>query len=316
MATYLGFGSYLGAGEESAWGTAVSRDHFWRLVSSDLRRVLTKTPRETLDEGSGGMSGKHFVSRDLVQGSVTILATFEGIGLLLKHLMWGAATTGPSGGYYTHTYTLGASAPTGGLTLEIVQGTGSAIVYEGCRIQSARFRLQADGRMEITMQIIGETSGAPTTATSATYTTNENELEAHQFGTIGWNSDTYVPHDVEFSIDNRLDVRVKVGSKLTKDPKPTGLRTVSLSATLDYETDDVQNDYTGDTTSTLTLTATSGSSSVTFTMHGAYITADEIAVNTHGVLPEAVTWMAQRVDASNRGFSIAVVNTQSSATAA
>lgn len=316
MATYLGFGSFLGVGEESAWGTAVSRDHFYRLMSSSIRRVVAKTQRETLYEGSGLVSAKHFIDRDIVEGDVVILATYEGMGLLLKHTLWASGTSGPSGGYYTHTYTLGASAPTGGLTMEVCQGTGSAIVYEGCRIKSARFRVTAEGRMEITLSIVGETSGAPTSASSPTFTTTETELEGWMVGALGWNSDSYVARDAEVMIDNKLDARVKLGSKLTKDPKPTGLREITCSATIDYESDDPQNDYTGDTSATLSFSATSGTFSFGFALHGAHLTKDEIGVNTHGVLPEALTWRASHVDSSNKGIAVTVINTQSSATAA
>lgn len=313
---YLGVNSCVMIGEESTWGTAVSRTHSYRLMSSSLRRVVDKAARETLYEGSGLVSRKRFIRADKVEGSITFLATFHAMGVWLKHALWGTpGTTGPSGGYYTHTYTLGASAPTGGLTIEIVQGGGSAIVYEGCRISKLTAKLAAAGVMEVTVDIIGETSGAPTSAGTPTFTTTETELEHYMAGTIGWNSDTYTAKSIELAIDNKLEPRQLLGSKLTKDPKPTALRTISFSADMEYESDDPQTDYTGDTESDLVFAVTSGTFSLTITVHNAYLTKDEIGIDQHGPLGEAVAWMGQS-DATDKGISIVVVNTQSSAVAA
>lgn len=317
MATYLNFSSAVGLGEESTWGTAVSRTHWYRLLSSSIRRVVAKKQRETLSEGGALVSVKHFIARDTVEGTIKLYATFHAMGLILKHAMWGTpATTGPSGGYYTHTYTLGGSAPTGGLTVEVLQGDGSSIVYEGVRIRGMKLTVAAEGVMEVELDVIGETSAAPGSAGVPSFTTTETEIEAHMVGAIGWNSDSYIGHNFELSLDNKLDFRVKLGSKLTKDPKPTALREVMCSAGIDYEGDDPQNDYTGDVAANLTISGTSGTFSFGITVHNAYLDKDEIGIESHGVVPEALAWRGQHVDANSKGLEIVVVNTQSSATAA
>ena len=44
---YNGIGACVGFGEESTWGTAVSRTHWRPLISSSLTRTIEKVPRPT-----------------------------------------------------------------------------------------------------------------------------------------------------------------------------------------------------------------------------------------------------------------------------
>lgn len=310
---YSGFGSFVGFGAESTWGTAVSRTKFFRLLSSSLRRNVSKVKRETLYEGTGLVSRRSFVAQDDVGGSVSFEGTYEDMGLILHHAMWSSSTTGPSGSDYTHTYILGATAPAGGLTIEIAQGTGSAIVYEGCRIAKIKMSVEAGGRCVVEIEIIGQTSGAPTSAGTPTFGTSEVEMEHHQFSQITWNSTAYDLRTFSLELDNKLDRRQVLGTKLTADPKPSALRDVSMMVSSDYESDNWQSGLTAHTQASAVISATASARSITFTMHNAYIETDEIGVNTHGVLPESIKLVGQS-DATNRGLAVVVVNTQSTAT--
>jgi len=310
---YIGHGSFVGFGGESAWGTAVTRTKFFRLRSSSLRRSVKKVKRETLYEGVGLVSRRSFVAADDVEGTISFEGTYEDMGLILHHAMWSSSTTGPSGSDYTHTYILGASAPTGGLTIEVAQGTGSAIVYEGCRIAKIKLAVEAGGRCVVDIEIIGQTSGAPTTASTPTFGTNEVELEHHQFSQITWNATAYDLRTFSLELDNKLERRQVLGTKLTADPKPSGLRDVSAMISSDYESDNWQNGLTAHTQASAVISATASARSITFTMHNAWIESDEIGVNTHGVLPESIKLVGQS-GSSDRGLAIVVVNTQSSAT--
>lgn len=314
MAVNAGFNSFVGIGAESTWGTAVARTKFYRLKSSTLRRKVTKVKRDTLYEGTGLVSRRSFVAQDDVEGSITILATYEDIGLILHHAMWSSSTTGPSGSDYTHTYVLGSSAPAGGLTIEVAQGGGSAIVYEGCRVTKLKLSVEAGGLCMLEMEIIGQTSGAPTSASSPTFGTTEVEMEHHHFSQITWNSTAYDLRSWTLELDNRLERRQVLGTKLTADPKPSGLRDVSMTVSSDYDSDNWQNGLTAHTSASAVIAATASARSITATLHNAYIDSDEIGVDTHGVLPESIKLIGQS-DATNRGLALVVVNTQSSATA-
>lgn len=138
---YHGRGAVIGLGEESTWGTAVSRTNWRPLISTDLTRTIEKVPRPSLRVGAAGaMRRAHYVQADNAGGSFEIEATYENVGLLIKHIMGTVATTGS--GPYTHTYTFADDVPTG-LTIENVRGTGTSEVFEGCRINTATLAVSA-----------------------------------------------------------------------------------------------------------------------------------------------------------------------------
>lgn len=106
-----------------------------------------------------------------------------------------------------------------------------------------------------------------------------------------------------------------LGSKLTTDPKPSGLRTITLTISADYENDEWQTGMTADTQSDAVLAASFGTDhSIEWTVHNAYVSTDEIGINVHGYIPEAVTLMGES-DATDKGLAIVITNTQSTATA-
>lgn len=315
MALGLGYFSSVGFGEESTWGTAVSRTHWYRLVSSNLRRRTVKIQRPVLGEDSSGMALKHLLVQHMVEGRVVLLVGLEGLGLLLKHALWGTpATTGTNP--YTHTYKLGSSQPAGGLTVELIHGNASAEVFEGCRINRLVLRGASGGFVQIEMDIIGETSGGLTSAGSPTYTTNEVEISSHMAGSLSFNSASYTISDnFELVLDNRLRRRMLFGSLYTKDPKPTGRRGVSLSLGVEYETDALPTALTADTQGDVAVTFTNGSRSLAITVHNAYL--DDVAhpVETADILSQRAMFLGES-DGTDDGLQLVIVNTQSDAVAA
>ena len=92
---YNGVDASIGFGEESTFGSAVSRSHWRPLISSSLTRTIEKVPRPTLRVGTAGaMRRSSYVQSDNAGGSFSIEASYESIGLLLKHLLGTATTTG------------------------------------------------------------------------------------------------------------------------------------------------------------------------------------------------------------------------------
>lgn len=315
---YLGRGAAMGIGEESTWGTAVSRTAWFRLVSSTIKRTVAKTQRGVLAESSSSRNRRaHYIGADDVGGTVVILMGYEGLGLLLKHALHGTpSTTGPSGSIYTHTFKLGTAPPTGGLTIEIIRGTGSAEVFEGCRISKMSWEIEAGGLMKVTLDVIGQTSAGPTSAGTPTYTTNELDVIHHQCGTLSFNSATYTLKKFTVSLDNHLARRPLLGSKLTADPAPSDFTDVMFDAELEYEGDALLTALTADTESDAVISFAGVSSrSLSFTVHNAYLDDTDVPVNTVGVLPMSIKFRGQS-DGTDEGLQIAVANTQSSATAA
>lgn len=315
---FLGRDSYIGIGEETTWGTAVARTQWFRLVSENLRRTVVKNERGVLAEASGsGNIRSHFRSRDSVAGDVVFLVGYEGQGLVWKHVLWGTpTTTGPVGGIYTHTTKMGSAPPTGGLTVEIIRGTSTtAALYEGMRVTKAVAEITAGELMRVTLSLVGETSTLPAAGT-ATVTANELDVLHSQVGTASWNAVNYTARMLRVEVDNKFAERQLLGSLLPKEPKQGAFRDVRVSMDAELENDNLQAGYTADTESDLAFTATgTGSRTMAFTLHNAYIDDNSAPLSQVGVIAESTVFRGQS-DGTDEGLQVVIANTQSSATAA
>lgn len=314
---FSGAGLALGIGQETTHGTAVSRTHWFRLISETMRRTVKKNKLPRLARSGSRGSKKHFIEADEAGGSIEIELNYEGIGLLLQHILWGTPSTGTaSGGLYPHTFKLAGSMLSAGLTMEVVRGDGSAEVFEGCRITKAVFRCEAGGVWRVSLDVIAETSGGRVSAGTPSYTANDIEALHHHTSQFTWNSASYDWKSVELTVDQKLSRRMLLGSLNTKDPKPTGAPEFSARITREWEDDVLHAAYLADSESDLTFTLTGdGSRTIAFTLQKAYIDDLSSPVNTEGVVDESLTLIGQ-ADGANTGFQAVVTNTQSSAVAA
>ena len=316
---FLGRGGAMGLGEETVWGTAVARTVWFALISSSLRRTIEKVPRPVLAEASASRARRsHYISKDTCAGTVELLMTYEGCGFLLKHLLHGTpATTGPVSTIYTHTYKLAGAVPTGGLTIEIVRGTGTnSDVFEGCRITKGVFKIEAGGLLRVTLDFIGETVTRGAAGTPS-YTTSRDLPVLHsQAAAATWNAGSIYSKSAEFTIDNHFAERMLLGSSNSAEPAPSDFLTLECKLSGEWSADTLQTGYAADTASDLVLAFTgTGSRVMTLTLHNAYIKDNDGPVNTVGPLPEDTVFVGES-DGTDEGFQVVIANTASSATAA
>lgn len=315
---FLGRDSFVGFGEETVWGTAVARTLWFRLVSENLRRSVTKVSRGVLAEaGASGNIRSHYRSQDKVAGDIVLLAGYEGQGVLWKHALWGTPTTSaPVGGIYTHTFKLGTAPPTGGLTVEVIRGTATtAALYEGMRITKMSWEVEAGGLVRITLSVLGQTSTLPAAGT-ATITTNELDVIHSQVGVVVWNAQNYAARMVRVEIDNKLVERQLLGDLTMKEPKQGDFRDVRVSMDAELENDNLQVGYTADTEANLTCAITGVSSrTMALTLHKAYIDDNSAPLSQVGVIAENTVFRGQS-DGTDEGFQIVIANTQATALAA
>ena len=166
-------GTAVYIGEESTWGTAVTRNRFFEAVMAGISydQPVVDVPVLTNAADTSFNATAVFQGLANVKGSFKVPANYSGMGMLLKHAFWRTpSTTGPSGADYTHTFTLQRARPTGGLTIEWVVGaSGVTRVAEGCRITSMLIEGKAGEPVYFTFEFIAQTVSAGT-PTSATYT--------------------------------------------------------------------------------------------------------------------------------------------------
>ena len=314
MPPYVGRGLSIGVGTESTWGTAVSRTVWFEGVSESMTRTVKKNGSATIAGGAGRGRRRHYIESDMAGGSIELLVTYEGMGILLQQITSATvATTGA--GPYTHTYKTAATVLPG-CTIEVVRGDGTAEVFEGCKVTKAAFKITAGGEMRCTLDVIAETSGGRVSAGTPSYTTSRDYVALHhQAGTFSWNAVAYTPRSVEFSIDNAYATRQLLGSKLTAEPKPSDFAKFNCKLELEWNSDALNTALTADTESDGAITFTSGAKTIAFQIHNAYIDAVSDPVNTVGVIAQSVSFVGQD-DGTDLGFAVVVVNAQASGIAA
>lgn len=319
MATpFLGRGSAIGWGEESTWGTPVSRAVWSPVISMSGMRKATKVSRPHLVGDSGALVRRtHFISEDRTSGQFEMELRYSGIGTWLKHALGKVTTSGS--GPYVHTLELGAlpipAKP--GLTLEYIRGDATnSEVFEGVLVNRMEIR---SGRGEVARLIINwmaETAPARAAAGSVTLPSNDDPVLHSHFGQFGFNSNNYDMIDWSFVLDNKLTDRQFLGSALTSQPVVSDFRSGELRVTLEYTDDNPYAELLADTQGDATLTATgSGNLMMPFTFQNAYITDVTTPISSAGVITQTVTFAIES-DGTDEGFKIALVNDDSDVDAA
>lgn len=313
---YTSFGTVLGVGQESTWGTAVARTVWFPVVRSGLQRKPRWAPRNTISESTGSRNRRSkFLAEDMAGGPVTLEMTYEGFGYWLKHLLGQVTTTGV--GPYVHTFSLARALPTG-LTLEEVRGdSGNAEVYSGCKVGKGTITVEAGKVVTFAADIIARTSGGRTTAGTPTHTTSRDlPIVFSEAGSITWNALTLGAAKLEFVIDNKVATRLQIGDTKTKEPTPSDAMDVLVSVDLEYTEETMWTAFLAGTTSDLTVTFTdSGSRSLAVTANAAYLESLSDPIEGNGVIKRTATFRCT-ADSGSEGFVVALTNNQADAVAA
>jgi hypothetical protein len=316
----LGRGLAFGFAKETTWATPVSRTNWVRGVNSGLTMRHRKAPRPDLYGASTGTRIKHFDEAVEAGGPIEWLFGFEGQGPLFEAALWATpSTSGPVSSIYTHTYALGAAAPTG-LTIEEVRGTdpttNNARVYAGCKLDSIEWSCSAGGVIKCSAGVLGQKHAGSTSAGTPTFTTNEVEGLHHAASTLAWDGATYSLVSWKATVANHQGRRMNLGSKYTQEPAPSDFREVSFEVEIETTTDALLTAHIADTEGDAVLSFTgTGSRTATWTLQNAYVDSVEDSIGGPGVIIQRVRFVGQS-DGTDHGLKLVIANSQSSALAA
>lgn len=321
MALQLGAGAYLGLGKETTWGTVVTRTVFRPLLSSDLQRKIARAPRPNMvGRLNRIVPAAHFAGIETVEGGFEVEAGYQGIGLLLEHHLGASSSSGA--GPYTHTYTLQRGAGTG-LTVELGRGADEAAsgyreLFEGYRGSRLELVAAVGEVLRLRSQGVAQTAAARDAGSTPTLGTDNPVIPHLHAGTLAWNSYAITINSATLTLDRRLSGRQGFRGGLIGSPAPTGLAEVRLSCVAEIEGDAINNLYNdqlaGDVSNAV-LVFTSGTDTMTWTLHNCYLETDTEPVDNAGPLTVRFDLVAQS-DASNPGLVIAIANDDASAVAA
>lgn len=320
MAAVQGWGTRVGLGAESTYGTAVTRTAFIEVVSADFNKKSVLAAGETLAGASTSYEAAHR-DRMLTEagGSMQLVPEYEGQGLLWQHLMGNTASTSGSGPYVHTLHLAWTMTP---LTTEVVHGAavqgGTTVseVFDGGMCTSWSLSCTVGQRAKLDTTWIHEDSAGPAgSPTSATYTTNRLRMLGHEI-TLVWNSTTFKVYNFRLGVDRALERDYPLGSRLTLQPMSTRGALVTFEAEIRLEDWALPIAQHAATSATGTLTISDGTNSFVFTLR--QLAWDEAMVSHSSQGKQTVRVRGQGLgstSASTVGLTLVATNSQSSFTA-
>lgn len=307
MAILFGHGAFIALGKETTWGNAVSTTISNRINSVSLQKTQERNRKANLSVPSSGVLGEVFDGFTIVEGNIEMPLYYQGQGLLLEMAFGGSVTTTGASAPYTHTFD--PDIDLGSATIEVQRGTGitnQMELFTGVKIQQLAISAEAGGEVTASIDFIGKTSNQRTTNISSSFGSGASILHFHA-GTLDFDGQNYNVRSMTFTINNNLERRNLLGSKLTAEQSVGDVREITLEATLDTENDVLQRAYINGTQSDVTLSFTSGSDSLQFTLTNAIITEHSDPVTAFGRVEQTLTFTGL-ADSSNVGGKIVLIN--------
>jgi len=309
MPVVLGRNSFINIGEEVTWGSPVATPVSNRIVSTTMQRSQERNQTTFLSTGNAAFSQGFFDGMELTGGTIDLPIYYEGSGMLLKAAIGSAAST-PGPAPYTHTYTPSADLPS--LTIDVMRGSSTVEKFEGCIVSSMTMSVEAGGEMTASFDIVAQTAAARSGTVSSSFGDGRQVLH-YEAGQLNFNAVNYSLRSMELTVDNKIDRRNLLGSKLTAQPLVTDIREVTLTVTLDLEDNNLYDAQLAGTQGTPDITFTnSDSDQLRIRLYNAVITEYDDALNTVGRIERTLTFQGLS-DAVNPAFDIVIANQDASA---
>lgn len=226
----IGAYTAAGFGTESTHGTAVARTNWLPVKSWGLKRDVEYVPRDHLGyaNATAVMRQLTYQTRDYAAGPVVIDGSYDdSTAYLMKHGF--GAVVDDGAGPYTHTFTL-ANPALLGFTCEGKLGHGANAkgeVFEGGLIARQTYKVQTGKILEITNDIIAETSQGEASQGTPTYATAAEPIAFNHWGQFTFDSVARTLLSLEWTIDRMISQRQLLGSLFTALPAPTGFMRVT-----------------------------------------------------------------------------------------
>lgn len=307
---YSGRGTGIGIGKETTWATGVARSAWVKAVNASLQEKTERVGTPHLVHSGEGIFLEHYLSRVTAGGDLESLGTYNApsFGDLLWAAMGDAATTG-AGPNYTHTINPSATLPS--LTMEMIRGTGTAEVFNGCKCSSLALVQAPNDVLRLRTSWIGKDSGGRVAAGTPSYTASPSRILHHEMGAISWNSLNFArARSVEVQINNNLERRDVCGSKYTDEPDYAGFRDVMIRLQLLWDSDAFVSGMRAGTISDLEVlwTGTTSPETFKFTAHNAIVEDATDPISGPGVVTQNVS-LRGYADGSDKGLQFVLVNT-------
>ena len=284
MPVFSGFGTVIGLGKESTYGTTVARARWLDVNGTTLTQTARKRAVRAALAKTKAFVESRFVTDNEVGGAVTLPAGYSGLGLLFEAALGAVSGAGP------FTFATANSLPS--LTIEqLVGNSGNSELYAGVKVNTATLTVSPGGEVTWAFDLIGATKGASGSAGTPSMATPV-AIEAYEVGVTYGGSAVTLLRDLTLTLSNNLERRQRVGSLNTAEPLFSGPREVMVTGAVDktafaYRTAELA-DGAADLVITITDTAT-GAKTVVITV-SCLLKSDEQIGTTFGVLSDALSF--------------------------
>lgn len=178
MALGSGLSAQLGIGEESTYGTAVSRTRFLEFNSESLaleKNIVQGGGLRASGSGYQRASRRAYTTRS-VTGDIELDVATRGMGLLFKHMLGTSASAVISGSSYQQVHTPGALTGKS-LTVQVGRpnagGTVVPFTYTGVKFTDWELSCAVGEILTLSLTVDGEDVTTATGLDTATYTSAE-----------------------------------------------------------------------------------------------------------------------------------------------
>ncbi len=262
MPVGVGFRGHFGYGEETTYGTAVARTHFTEINSESIQLEEARIESESLYR-RGVINTRVSQGAKTVNGDVEFDAGYGGWLKLAKHAFGRVDTSTPdvtsNPTVKRHKFTVQDTLPTG-LSIELfrdttdfVTGPNEAHLYTGCKISSIAFDCSVDQILKVGLNFIGRDENRA--AKSVTNFSNERLAVYHQ-GKLVWGNDELPVETFNVSLNNNLEYRPRLNSRVTREPLPSAKIEVTGSFTTEFDSEAQYDDFKAATERSLVITFT------------------------------------------------------------
>lgn len=271
----LGAKSWVGFAEESVWGTPITPlTDFYKMAGGETVRwdpVFFDDPSL-----AGSALWEVLLGTSTVGGDIPFPMRFDGLELILEHLM-GDVSTAAAGTGWKHTFTVDDDLPTG-LTFGLYRGMPATKQFQlaGCKLTGASFRVERNAPLMLTVGMVGKaealvTKDTETFTDSMLLIPSQLVVDASDFtGEVDVLSAT-----IDFRqplTEDRFDL---AASGEFKEPQRSDKRMVSITIDGEFSEETQYTDWTGETEGRLVWTWTGP-------VIGAGPETNELVITAHG----------------------------------
>ena len=316
MANGIGAGTYIGIGEETTEGTAVTPTLFLPVRSGDWKRDIAKEVLEPLGLPGDAIPASRgtFVTADNAGGSFAITGYYNSVLLLtlLKHAFGNVTTAGA--GPYTYTYDMTRTQPTKpSLTIEGVIGRGgpssNAEQYAGSRISKIDFTVSNAAPVVVNVEFMAQATAGRVSPTSPTFAgslqpATHNHATDFTFNSVQSTDIT----SLKLSIDLKHERAPQLGSLTSGAMIQAGLVEVTIEVTQRFYSNANYAAYIAKTEAAGALTITNGTQSMAFSFGALEVMSNSTPPGGAGVIEQTTTYKAHGTTSIPGGVGLVITN--------